>query len=300
MNLPTPAPEQTDVTAELQALPAAVRAELLAATISADAARQTARGASVAQAIFLTDMARATRTSVAAMLGHAQLLEMGLAEQGDVLQRLRSSGSRLLTLLDDVLALARLQAGRTIVGREPAMTGDAVGAALLLTLGAVPTRGVRVVDESGNTRGVAYVGDERRVREILVTLVETASELATAGGTITVRCSTTSERSSTRADLAGDGPWTSICVEDPSGGLAAGERAGCFEAFHGRELGLAESKHDAGLGFAISRGLARLMGGDLTVEHAPGDGAAFALWLPATADGESAADRVARARDFRA
>jgi two-component system, sensor histidine kinase and response regulator len=289
-------PESTDIgVEEFRQTPATLRAEILAANLGADAARQTARSVSTARAVFLANMARAIRTSVAAMLGHAQLLEMGLAAQGDVVERLRGSGTRLMTLLDDVLALSKLESGRTFVAQEHAVTADSVAAALLLTLGQAEARGVRVVDAGGDARGVAYVGDERRVREILVTLLETAAQLSPVGGSVAVHCATT-DQPSARAHVVGAGPWTSIRVEGSGGGLAAIVRAGTFEPFRGFDVSVAGAKHDLGLGLAISQSLARLMGGDLTIENERGDESALTLWLPAAADGEGAPERAARAR----
>jgi two-component system cell cycle sensor histidine kinase PleC len=277
-------PESTDIgVEEFRQTPATLRAEILAANLGADAARQTARSVSTARAVFLANMARAIRTSVAAMLGHAQLLEMGLAAQGDVVERLRGSGTRLMTLLDDVLALSKLESGRTFVAQEHAVTADSVAAALLLTLGQAEARGVRVV------------GDERRVREILVTLLETAAQLSPVGGSVAVHCATT-DQPSARAHVVGAGPWTSIRVEGSGGGLAAIVRAGTFEPFRGFDVSVAGAKHDLGLGLAISQSLARLMGGDLTIENERGDESALTLWLPAAADGEGAPERAARAR----
>ena len=290
-------PEYTDIGLEdFRQMPATLHPEPLAANLGADAARQTARSASTARAVFLANMARAVRTSVTAMLGHAQLLEMGLATQADVLERLRGSGTRLVTLLDDVLALSKFESGRTLVAQEHAMTADSVGAAILLTLGQAEARRVHVVDQGGDTRGVGYIGDERRVREILVTLIETATELSPVGGTVTVHCATT-DHSSARAHVVGSGPWTSIHVEGPGGGLAAIVSAGNFEPFRGFDVSVAGVKHDPGLGLAISRSLARLMGGDLTVEGESGKESALVLWLPAAAEGESAPERAARARE---
>src|SRR5215208_7265585 len=265
-------PEYTDIGVEdFRQMPATLRAETLAANLGADAARQTARSASTARAVFLANMARAVRTSVTAMLGHAQLLEMGL-----------------VTLLDDVLALSKFESGRTLVAQEHAMTADSVGAAILLTLGQAEARRVHVADQGGDARGVGYIGDERRVREILVTLIETATELSPVGGTVTVHCATT-DHSSARAHVVGSGPWTSIHVEGSGGGLAAIVSAGNFEPFRGFDVSVAGVKHDPGLGLAISRSLARLMDGDLTVEGESGKESALVLWLPAAAEGESAA-----------
>jgi hypothetical protein len=170
-------------------------------------------------------------------------------------------------------------------------------------LPAADSKGVRLVDAGRGDRGVPYVGDENRVRQIVVNLVSNAVKFTPAGGTVTVRCDTV-ERAPAEARVAGTGPWAFIQVSDTGIGIAPEHQAAVFEPFHQIDAGTTRSAGGTGLGLTISRRLARLMGGDLTLESTPGMGSVFTLWLPAAEESEGvregAAERGARAEQERA
>ncbi|MDQ3997751.1 MAG: ATP-binding protein, partial [Gemmatimonadota bacterium] len=294
-----------EVTESVQARLAAeeLRRAAESARADAEAARAQAVAANRAKSEFLATMSHEVRTPINAQIGYAQLLEMGLAgplteRQREFLGRLRASSQHLLAVLSEVLDLAKVDAGRLPVAREHAMTGDATAAALALTLPDAEAKGVRVIDEGAGTRGVAYVGDENRVRQIVVNLLSNAVKFTPAGGTVTVGCDTV-QNAPAQARLVGDGPWAFIRVEDTGIGIAPEHRAAVFEPFHQVESGTTRTAGGTGLGLTISRRLARLMDGDLTLESTPGVGSVFTLWLPAAAEAsgikESAAVRGARA-----
>jgi PAS domain S-box-containing protein len=281
---------------ELQRSAEAARAE-------AERARAQAEAADQAKSNFLATMSHEVRTPINAQIGYSQLLEMGIAgplteQQRDFLGRLRASSQHLLAILSEVLDLAKMDAGRLAVAREEAMTGDATSAALALTLPDAEAKGVRVVDDREGGRGVAYVGDENRVRQIVVNLLSNAVKFTRVGGTVTVRCDTV-QHAPPQARVTGNGPWAYIRVEDTGIGIAPEHQATVFEPFHQVQSGTTRTAGGTGLGLTISRRLARLMGGDLTLESTPGVGSVFTLWLPATSEAEgvteSAAARGARA-----
>jgi hypothetical protein len=131
------------------------------------------------------------------------------------------------------------------------------------------------------------VGDEDRVRQILANLLSNAVKFTEPGGRITVTCGTAPE-----AGVTGNGPWTYLRVTDTGIGIAPEEMESVFHPFEQVERGHTRTKGGTGLGLTISRQLARLMGGDLTVESEPGQGSAFTLWLPAEAAAEPPLDEV--------
>jgi signal transduction histidine kinase len=296
----------TEVTDSVRARQVAEQLQHVAevARAAAEQARAEADAANRAKSEFLATMSHEIRTPINAAVGYTQLLEMGLAgpvteQQREFLARLRSSSQHLMGLVTEVLDLAKAEAGRMPVAREYAMTGDAVSSALALAMPTAEAKGVRVVDEGAGTRGVPYVGDEARVRQIVVNLLSNAIKFTPAGGTVTVRCDTV-QQAPPDARLVGGGPWAFIRVHDTGVGIAPDQQAAVFEPFYQVDSGTTRTAGGTGLGLTISRRLARLMGGDLTVESARGAGSAFTLWLPAAAevqgDRESAAARGARAR----
>jgi signal transduction histidine kinase len=264
------------------------RARLFAAerTARADAerARRRAEEASAAKGQFLATMSHEIRTPINAALGYAELLALGVAgpvtdQQRDYLARLQASSRHLLGLVNEVLDHAKAEAGEMSVAREPAMTGEAVAAALAIALPQAEAKGIRLVDARAGGAGVAYVGDEVRVRQILVNLLVNAVKFTPPGGRVTVTCDTVVD-----GGPSGDGPRATLRVEDTGVGIAADAQERIFAPFHQVDGGRTRAHGGTGLGLTISRRLARLMGGDLTVESRPDAGSTFTLWLPAAVD----------------
>lgn len=277
---------------------AAVLEERTAAAESAEAAAERARrdadAANQAKSVFLATMSHELRTPINAMIGYTQLIELGLAgplttQQRDYLTRLSASSHHLLGLVSDVLDLAKIDAGETHVALDALLTAPAVTAALDLTGPQAAARGVRLVPPREDALAVAFVGDEHRVRQILVNLLSNAIKFTPRGGTVTVTCQT--EEPTSLADTpCSAGWWAYIRVEDTGIGIAPEEQGRIFEPFVQVEAGHTRTQGGTGLGLAISRRLARLMGGDLSLESTPGEGSVFTLCLPASesAHGESA------------
>jgi PAS domain S-box-containing protein len=292
---------------ERERLLAAERAALAdaeAARHTAERARREADEANKAKSAFLATMSHEIRTPINAIVGYAQLIELGVAgpvtvQQQDYLARLAATSEHLRGLVDDVLDLAKIDAAGMTVAREFGLTGALVAAALDLVRPQASAKGVRLVDRRPGEPGEPFVGDEHRVRQILANLLSNAVKFTEPGGVVTIDCGM-ADNTPIATELRGAGPWTFVRVEDTGVGIPPEEQARVFDPFHQVERGHTRRQGGTGLGLAISRRLARLMGGDLTLESALGVGSTFSLWLPAvsaTQDArETAADRGARAR----
>jgi PAS domain S-box-containing protein len=281
----------------------AERAERAAAEAAAERereARAEAEAANRAKSEFLANMSHELRTPLNASLGYADLLELELAGpltegQRGYLERIRVSNRHLLGLVEDVLDLSKLSAGRMAVEREPADAAEVIRAALTLVQPQADARRVAVHDRCDGCT-FSYVGDEDRVRQVLVNLLSNAVKFTEPGGEVVVDAGT-AEAPDAGARLAGSGPWTFFRVRDNGVGIAPEQLESVFLPFVQAETGRTRTHGGTGLGLTISREFARLMGGDLTLRSTPGQGAAFTLWLPARdpAAGAAPARGLARA-----
>ncbi len=253
------------------------------ATIRADEARRFAEMASQSKSDFLATMSHEIRTPINAIIGYTQLMEMGIAgsitdEQRDHLSRIGASGKHLLGLIDDILDLSRIEAGRMAVESAPGTANSSVDAALMLVRPQAAAKNITMVTESG-TPDVPYIGDAQRVQQVLVNLLSNAVKFTPPAGRVAVTFGT-SDHPPADATLSGSGPWTFIAVEDNGIGVAPGKLQRIFQPFVQGEGGYTRVHSGTGLGLTISRRLARLMHGDLTLESVQGEGATFTLWLP--------------------
>ena len=230
-----------------------------------------ARAASSAKSEFLTTMSHELRTPLNAIGGYADLIEMGLRgpiteEQRRDLQRIKTSQEHLLGLISSVLDLSRIEAGRVRydlqnVALDPFLEGmDALigpqAAAKSIRLERVPT-----------SPDLAVVADREKLRQILLNLLSNATRHASSGGSVTISAESRGSR-------------VAVIVEDTGPGIPEDKREVIFEPFVQLDRSLTQSRDGMGLGLAISRDLARGMGGDLTAEGRIGGGARFVLVLP--------------------
>ena len=248
-------------------------------------ARLQAEAASRAKSEFLAIMSHELRTPLNAVLGYSELMELGLSgpltdEMREQIGRIRASAKHLLALVNDILDLAKVEAGRLVVGCAPGSAGDAITAAVALIQPLADAQNIDLHLESVAAETPIFVGDDERVKQILVNLLSNAVKFTPPGGAITID----SEQSGPPAEerrLVARRKYVFIRVTDTGAGIADEKLAGIFEPFVQADSGTKRAKEGSGLGLTISRRLARLMGGDLTVTSQLDKGSAFTLWLPA-------------------
>lgn len=247
-------------------------------------ARDTAEAALRSREEFVATMSHEVRTPLNAIVGYADLLDLELAgelSQGQriYLHRLRDSSRHLLGLVDDVLDLSRSDAGRLTMGQEMISATETAAAAIGIVKPLASGKHIDLIERCLDPKPPQYVGDEHRVRQILVNLLGNAIKFTGSGGQIVLECGT--EQAIDRVGLP-TGSVVAFHVIDTGRGVAADQADRIFEPFVQEEGGLTRSRDGSGLGLTISRRLARLMGGDVTLEQNPDvRGSNFVLRIPA-------------------
>jgi PAS domain S-box-containing protein len=234
------------------------------------AARAEAERANKAKSEFLAAMSHDLRTPLNAIGGYADLVAEGVYgpvadAQVQALGRIRRAGKHLLSLINDILGFAKIEAGRIELNIGDVPVGEIVnGAAAMIDVQA-SKKGISLGVTADAEPALARA-DRERVVQILTNLLTNAVKF-TEAGSITVGWSA-------------DDRTVRIDVRDTGRGIPAEKLASVFEPFVQAGRSAEERQQGVGLGLAISRELARAMGGDLTVESAIAKGSTFTLTLP--------------------
>ena len=249
------------------------------ARAAAEAAYQEAASANRAKSDFLAVMSHELRTPLNAIGGYAELIELGIRgpvteEQRADLARVQAAQRHLIGLVTDVLNFVRVEGGHVHYAVADVPAHEALGALEVL------------VGPQFRSKGVAYAAaacdpalqvraDGDRLQQVLVNLLTNALKFTEPGGRVKVACET----------RPGPGRGTvAFQVRDTGIGIPPEKLAAIFEPFVQVNQRLTRPQDGVGLGLAISRDLARGMGGDLTAESTPGVGSIFTLTLPRGSD----------------
>ena len=248
-------------------------------------ARLEAEAASKAKSEFLAIMSHELRTPLNAVLGYSELMELGISgpindTMREQIGRIRMSAIHLLGLVNDILDLAKVEAGRLQVSSAPCSAIGTLNAAIALIQPQAAARGLDLTVTTSDASSLVYRGDDERVRQILVNLLSNAVKFTDPGGKITVDVEwAKSPDPDTR--LQASRSYLRFTVADTGTGIPEGKLLAIFDPFVQAESGRSRTREGSGLGLTISRRLARLMGGDLTVTSKVDSGSTFSLWLPA-------------------
>jgi signal transduction histidine kinase len=245
-------------------------------------ARAAAEAANYAKSAFLATMSHELRTPLNAIGGYVDLLQLEVAgpiteQQRNYLTRVQRAQNHLLSLINDVLNFAKLEAGRVEYRRATVHVGEAVAEAESYIAPLVVQKGLRFSHEGGPPATVR--GDIEKVRQILINLLSNAVKFTGEGGFI--------ETSWEARDGA-----VLIHVRDNGSGVPEDRLESIFEPFVQVDADLTRMHQGTGLGLSIARELARGMGGDVSARSRPGAGSTFTLRLPLAAEpGTHRADR---------
>jgi signal transduction histidine kinase len=246
--------------------------------------RLDAEAASHAKSDFLAKMSHEIRTPINAMIGYAELLQLGLsgpinATQAAQLGRIRDSGVHLTSLIGEILDLAKIEAGQMQVESSVASAPQSAEAALAMIRPQAASKGIEIGLAVQTSADATYLGDPKRVHQILTNLLTNAVKFTPSGGRVSIDVGS-GQWPAASTTTGGEQGWTCISVRDTGVGIDATDAERIFHPFVQVESGYTRSQGGTGLGLTISRNLAQMMGGDIALQSTPGSGSTFTLWLP--------------------
>ena len=252
---------------------------------------------------FLANMSHELRTPLNAIIGFSEVLRDGLMGEMTDQQRgfigdIFSSGKHLLSLINDILDLSKVEAGKMTLDLEPVQVSSLFVNSLSIIREKAATRHIRLDMDAAEELG-SIQADARKVKQIVYNLLSNAVKFTNEGGQVTLRASRVP-----RAEVGQlSGSWTGrsfpladnefaeflkISVTDSGIGISPEGLEQLFKPFSQIDSGLARKFEGTGLGLAMVKLLAELHGGTVAVESAVGEGSCFTVWLPLRAPEEGA------------
>ena len=244
-------------------------------------AKRAAEDASRAKSAFLANMSHELRTPLNAIIGYSEMIEEEVQDSGRIekigdVQKIQSAGKHLLALINDVLDLSKIEAGKMGLHLEDfevaTMVQDMVSTFQPTVTKNDNTMELHLSDDLGQMRA-----DVTKVRQILFNLLSNACKF-TEHGTISMNVD--------RIEAGGQ-QWIRFRVSDTGIGISAEQQENLFKEFAQADVSIARRYGGTGLGLAISHRFAQIMGGQICVESEQGKGSVFTVQLPACVTAEA-------------
>ena len=234
-------------------------------------AKAQAEAANVAKSAFLANMSHEIRTPMNAIIGFALMLKRGSPspEQVDYIEKIASAGSHLLSIINDILDLSKIEAGKLTLEQADFSLGSVLGHVRSLVGATAQAKGLRIEVDYDDVPHVLH-GDQTRLRQALLNYAGNAVKFASQG-TIWLRARL--------LEAHGDRLLVRFEVQDEGIGIAADRVPSLFRAFEQADASTTRRYGGTGLGLAITRRLAGLMGGEVGVQTEEGVGSTF--WFTA-------------------
>jgi signal transduction histidine kinase len=237
-------------------------------------ARTEARAMEIAtkhKSEFLANMSHELRTPLNAILGFSEMLRERYfgeltAKQAEYVNDIREAGSHLLALINDILDLAKVEAGRMELDLSDFHLRSAVDSAITLVKERATRHGIML--DRNVEEGLGLIrGDERKIKQILLNLLSNAVKFTPDGGRISV-------------EAKPSGQMVEISVSDSGVGIAPEDQRSVFQEFKQVGRDVARKAEGTGLGLALTKRFVELHGGSIRLQSAPGKGSIFVFTLP--------------------
>ena len=242
-------------------------------TLALRRSKEEAEKANRAKSEFLSRMSHELRTPLNAILGFAQLLEMSALDRDkrEAVAQILKAGQHLLGLINEVLEISRIEAGRLSFSPEAVLINSAVQETLDLLTPMAARRDIELRDEMPKDRRRHVMADQQRLKQILLNVISNAIKYNCDGGTVTISAEEI------------EGVRLRVKVRDTGPGIKPGSLTKLFTPFE--RLGAEQTGVEGtGLGLALSKRLLEVMGGAIGVENNPDRGATFWMELPLVQD----------------
>jgi signal transduction histidine kinase len=259
------------------------RSELVESASKQEAARSRAEIASAEKSQFMANVSHELRTPLNAIIGYGELLKESAQEQARVedqedLDKVLAASRRLLTLVNEFLDISKIEAGKLTLSIGYFSANEMLKAAVEKARPAIEANGGALVVDAPSDLG-SGLGDEFRLGQCVANLLVSAAKV-TEGGAVTLRA---------RRQSADGSDWFAVEAAGAGAAIPQATLARLFDPFAQSEASVESAVGAAGLGLAITRRIARLMGGDVTVESRAGEGSVFTLRTPVVVPGADAA-----------